>query len=158
MVRLGGDTDAVLQDAFSSRYKSALYSGVFENAVKKYRQRAKTSEKNGQDEDNEDFSIPARIRPSLVEESSARAQRSLESLPGKVVERARDFHRYIQYLGHADHGTIVITDLEVMLDDISRAEKLDDRMKDEILQDEEAKHVSTGLCLIVPSICDENSF
>lgn len=143
----------VLQDAFSSRYKSALYSGVFENAVKKYRQKSKTPSDKAQEEENKESSIPAKIRPSLVEESSARAQRNLESLPGKVIEQARVFHRYIQYLGHADHGhgAIVTTDLKLMLDDISRAEKLDDRMKDEILQDEEAKHVSMGLYFIIPS-------
>ena len=149
----GCDTDTVLQDAFSSKYKSALYSGVFENAVKKYRQKAKTQgEKKTQEEDNKDLVIPVRIRSSLVEKSSARAQRSLETLPGKVLEQAIVFHRYIQYLAHAEHGAIVPTDLKSMLDDISRSEKLDDRMKDEILQDEEAKHVSMSLRLIMTPI------
>ena len=36
----------------------------------------------------------------------------------------------------------------LVLDDISRAQKLDDRMKEEILQDDEAKNVSTILWLI----------
>ena len=151
---LGGDTDTVLQDAFSSRYKSALYSGVFENAVKKYRQKAKTrGEKAAQEEeDHKELNIPTRIRPSIVEDSSARAQRNLESLPAKVLEQARVFHRYIQYLGRAEHGTAAPTDLKLMLDDISRAETLDDRMKDEILQDEEARHVSIRLCFVAPPI------
>lgn len=147
----GGNTDTVLQDAFSSRYKSALYSGVFENAVKRYRQKAKTQSEQAQGDDKES-NIPARIRPSLVEESSALAQRSLESLPGRVLAQARVFHRYIQYLIHAEHGAIVTPDLKLMLDDLSQAEKLDHRMKGEILHDDEAKHVSIGLCLIVPPI------
>jgi hypothetical protein len=134
----------VLQDAFSSKYKSALHSGVFENAVKKYRQ--KTKKENG--DDHKQLSIPARIRPSVFEESSAQAQRILEALPGKVLEQTRVFHRYIQYLLQAHRGEVVTMDLMLMLDDISRAQKLDDRMKGEILQDDEAKNVSMSLCLI----------
>jgi potassium channel subfamily K, other eukaryote len=142
-----------LQDAYSSKYKSALYSGVFEHAVKSYRRDAKTNnEKNEQEEERKELNIPDVIRPSTVEDSSARAQRNLETLPGKVLERARVFHRYIQYLSHSEHGAVVTTDLKLMLDDISRAEKLDDKMKDEILQDEEAKHVSVGQGLVAPSI------
>ncbi|KAF9784079.1 hypothetical protein BJ322DRAFT_893091 [Thelephora terrestris] len=132
---------SVLQDAFSSKYKSALHSGVFENAVKKYRQ--KTKKEN--EDDQKQLNIPARIRPSVVEESSARAQRILEALPGKVLEQTRVFHRYIQYLLQAHSGEVVTMDLMLMLDDISRAQKLDDRMKEEILQDDEAKNM---LCIL----------
>lgn len=139
-----GETDIVLQDAFSSKYKNALYSGVFENAVKKYRQKAKKEH----EDDHKELNIPTRIRPSLVEESAARAQRTLEGLPGKVLEQTRVFHRYIQYLLQAHHGDVITTDLMLVLDDISRAQKLDDRMKEEILQDDEAKNVSTILWLI----------
>ena len=124
---------------------------MFENAVKRYRREAKAqSEKKVQEEDRKELNIPDTIRPSTVEESSARAQRGLEALPGKVLERARVFQRYIQYLSHSEHGAIVTTDLKLMLDDISRAEKLDDKTKDEILHDEEAKQVSMGLYLTIP--------
>ena len=40
----------------------------------------------------------------------------------------------------------------LVLDDISRAQKLDDRMKEEILQDDEAKNVSAILWLIASRI------
>ena len=133
------DTDIVLQDAFSSRYKSALYSGAFESAVMKYRREAKKVRDGDKESD-----APLKIRPSTVQESSARAQQNLESLPGKVLTEAKVFHKYIQYLLQTEPGGAVNTDLRSILDDISKTQKLDERMKDEILQDEEAKHVSTS--------------
>lgn len=133
-----------MQDAFSSKYKNALYSGVFENAVKKYRRK----EKEGKEDDYKGLNIPTVIRPFVVEESATRAQRNLENLPGKVLEQAGLFRRYIQYLLQAEHGGAATPDLELMLNDISRTHKLDDRMREEILQDEEARSVSVTLFLV----------
>jgi hypothetical protein len=142
---IGGDMDVVLQDAFSTKYKSAVHSGVFENAVKKYRKKMKNQSKNKTIEmANEEFRIPVGAQPSLVEESSARAQRNLESLPGRVLDQARDFHRYIHYLVQAEPEGIVSLDLKLMLDDIGRGNKLDEKMKGEILQDKDARNVSTS--------------
>ena len=145
------DPDIVLQDAFSSKYKSAVHSGVFENAVKKYRQKIKNqSKKKAKEEAEKELEIPARVRPSGDEELSARAQQSLESLPGKVLEQAKVFHRYIHYLVHGEPEGIVSTDLMSMLDDISRARKLDEKVKEDILQDEDARNVSTRPYFIIP--------
>jgi hypothetical protein len=136
----------VLQDAFSSKYKSAMHSGVFESAVKKYRREAKaSSKKKPGEEDSEELSIPTRVHPSAVEELSTRAQKSLENLPGQVLEQARVFHRHVQHLVQAEPEGVVGPDVKLMLDDIGRAQKLDERIKDEILQDEDARNVSTGL-------------
>lgn len=144
---------AVLQDSFSSKYKSALHSGAFEKVVKKYRQAAKVqSEKKPEEEGNGELNIPARVRPCAIEESSARAQKSLENLPGQVLEQARTFHRHVQHLVQADAEGVVGPDLKLTLDDISRAQKLDERVKDEILQDEDARNVSAGLPFTLHSI------
>ena len=122
-----------------------MHSGVFESAVKKYRQEAKArSEKKPEEEENEELNIPPRVHPSAVEELSVRAQKSLENLPGQVLEQARVFHRHVQHLVQAEPEMVVGPDLKLMLDDISRTQKLDERIKDEILQDEDARNVSAG--------------
>jgi len=142
----GGNSEIVLQDAFSSKYKNAMHSGVFQSVVKKYRQEAKArSEKRPEDEGNEELSVPTRVHPSVVEESSTRAQKSLENLPGQVLEHARVFHRHVQYLVQAEPEGVVGPDIKLMLNDISQAQKLDEKVKDEILQDEDARNVSTAL-------------
>lgn len=138
--------DIVLQDAFSSKYKSAVHNGVFENAVKKYRQRMKNQGKRkAKEEARKELRLPVRVHPSAAKESSARAQERLESLPGQVLEQAKVFHRYIHYLVQGEPEGMVFTDLKSMLDDISRARRLDEKMKDEILQDEDARNVSANL-------------
>lgn len=121
-----------------------MHSGAFEDAVKKYRRskKAQSEEKLGE---NRELSIPVEIRPSVIEESSARAQRSLESLPLRALEQARVFHRHIQYFVQTEPEGDLPPDLKLMLDDISRAQKLDERIKNEILQDEDARNVSTTL-------------
>lgn len=145
------DSGAVLQDAFSSKYRNALHSGAFEDAVKKYRQKKKAQTEKKEDEGlTGGLNIPAKVRPSALEESSTRAQRSLESLPIQTLEQARVFHRHIQYFVQTEPGAKVPPDLKIMLDDISRAQKLDERVKDEILQDEDARNVSEGLSLTLP--------
>lgn len=142
----GDNSGIVLQDAFSSKYKNAMHSGVFQGAVKKYRQQAKTrSEKKPEDEGNEELNIPIGVHPSVVEESSTRAQKSLENLPGQVLEQARVFHRHVQYLVQTESEGVIAPDIKLMLDDISQAQKLDEKVKDEILQDEDARNVSTAL-------------
>jgi hypothetical protein len=141
----GCNSDIVLQDAFSSKYKSALHTGGFEAAVKKYRQKKKAQKKEkGEEGDYGGLNISAKVRPSVVEQSSARAQHSLESLPGQVLEQARVFHRHIQYVAQVEPEGDVPLDLKRMLDDITRAQELDERMKYEILQDEDARNVSAG--------------
>jgi len=70
----------------------------------------------------------------------------------QTLEQTRVFHRHIQYFVQAEHRGDVPPDLKFMLDDISRTQKLDERVKDEILQDEDARNVSEGgLYLTIPS-------
>ena len=143
---LAGDVGVVLQDAFSSKYRSAVHSGVFKNAVKKYHQKSKSrGKRRAKPEVQEELEIPVGARPSAIEESSVRAQRSLESLPAKVLERTRVFHQYIHYLTQTGHEGLVSTDPDPMLNDITRTQRLDETTKGEVLQDEDAENVSTRL-------------
>jgi len=129
-----------------------MHSGTFENVVKKYRREMKVqSEKKVEVGTNKELGIPAKVQPSVVEGSSTRAQQSLESLPGQVLEQAKVFHRHIQHFAQVEPGGDIPPDLKLMLDDISRAQKLDERVKDEILQDEDARNVSADLYFQFPS-------
>jgi len=136
---------SVLQDVFSSKYKSALHSGAFENAVKKYRQRTKNESEKKPEEVNGGSSIPVRVHPSAVEESSSRAQKSLESLPTQVLEQAGIFRRHVQYFLQPEPERVVGPELKLILDDVARAQKLDERVKDEILEDEDARNTLSML-------------
>lgn len=140
------DADIVLQDAFSSKYKNALHSGVFESAVKRYRQKTKSqSEKKEREKEGKEINFHVTVQPSDVKESSSRAQRNLENLPAKVLGQTELFHRHIQFLVQSETGGIFTTNLESMLDDVDRAHKMDEKLRDEILQDEDARNVRT-LC------------
>ncbi|OBZ77638.1 Outward-rectifier potassium channel TOK1 [Grifola frondosa] len=118
---------SVLQEAGSSRYKRALHSEVFDNAVKKYRKRqaqeaAKARPRshlqdlrssaapksapgphgapNADGSQRHDLSAlyPAiRATKARVEESRGLAQRALETLPDEIISNAKVFHDYIQY-------------------------------------------------------------
>lgn len=138
-----------MQDVFSSKYKSALHSGAFENAVKKYRQKTKAESEKRPQETNGGLSIPVRVHTSVVKESSSRAQKKLESLPTQVLEHAGIFHRHVQYFLQPELDRVIGPDLKLVLDDIARAQKLDERVKDEILEDEDARNVSPGLFIII---------
>lgn len=142
---LNDNSNEVLQDAFSSKYKSALHSGAFQSAVKKYRQKTKAENEKRPEEVNGRLIIPLRVHPSVVDESSSRAQKNLETLPTQVLEQAGVFRRHVQYLLQPEPDRVVGPDLKLILDDIARAHKLDERVKDEILEDEDARNVSTGL-------------
>ena len=148
--------DTVLQEVFSSKYKNVLHGGGFESVIKKYRQ--EKIEERVREVSNEESDVSARIRTSVVGKSSARAQQILESLPEKVLEQARVFHRFTQCLGQAGPGGAVSTDLRLILDDIGQAQKLDEKMKDEILEDYEARNVSTTPSLAILTIQIINLF
>ncbi|KAH9939855.1 hypothetical protein B0H21DRAFT_885240 [Amylocystis lapponica] len=161
---------SILQDVGELRYKSALHSRVFDTAVKKYRKkqaqesaripRAHSRLQNvsrltqaivGQSDDDG-------TAPSPVDVGASRdvARRELEALPGKIIQHARTFHDYMQYFVDArgsrhppdsagaetgmGMGTDVPGELRHLLDDIAEGEHIGERVKREILQDEDAKN------------------
>jgi potassium channel subfamily K len=141
-----------LQDAWSTKYKSALHSGAFQKAVKTYRQRSKQ-----QDPLFSAHSSPApqpsstTNSASTVRASNERAQKHLEALPVQILRHAKAFYRHVQYfVHHSASGTeyregkenepTMPIDLKVMLDEIAHAQHLEERVKNELLQDEEARN------------------
>lgn len=79
-------------------------------------------------------------------ELHAQAQDHLEALPEKVLHHAKLFHQYIRFFvegGHILHQDGEVCDrLRGLLDEIVAMGGIGKVTKDELLQDEDARHVS----------------
>ncbi|THH32071.1 hypothetical protein EUX98_g2126 [Antrodiella citrinella] len=121
------ERQSVLQEVGSSRYKGALHSRLFDNAVKQFRlqENAETRRiaheqlspylrhrahslskppKVGEDTGEDDESESEAITPGLVDAVSEMAQRDLESLPADIIRQARTFHEHMQFYVKYEHG------------------------------------------------------
>ncbi|OSD08778.1 hypothetical protein PYCCODRAFT_1401521 [Trametes coccinea BRFM310] len=174
---------SVLQEASSSRYKSALHSRVFDKAVKKYRKRhlqdpkqrprpalnqssqrspsqRSQSRKDGPSDGHErtkssgsaNDASQGKPLEERLKETEELAQRALEALPGEIVRGARTFQEYMQYFvssgsdivydeneEDAEGVTKVPPDMKKLLDELAEMEHINERVKSEILQDEDAR-------------------
>ena len=83
-----------------------------------------------------------------IEAAEERAHKELEALPHEIIRQARTFHDYMHFFakggGHVDEDhdpNNVPRALRQLLDEIVASENVDDRVKQEILADDDAKHV-----------------
>ena len=149
----------VIEEAGSSRYKRALHSKTFDNAVKKYRQR----------EDDITKQIAAQNRPkaarshststidAAIEAAQTSAMRELEGLPNQIIRHSRTFFDQMRYLvekggqsldmmeSTGEIRTRIPMELKELLDEIAQYEEINERAKREILEDNDSRNVSTGL-------------
>lgn len=162
----------VLQEAGSSRYKSALHSRTFDKAVKKYRKKQlqegkqrprpilnkQNAEKPGSTSGSpHGHQAHAGAKPTAerFKESQEISQRALETLPGEVIKMSKQFQESMQFFvaGGAD-GTNPLQDrdaegengdlrippeMRTLLDELCNMETINERVKSEILQDEDAR-------------------
>src|ERR1700722_6945468 len=159
----------VLSETYSSHYKNAITTHVFDKAVKRYRQRTRmrpriqrTWSKRTVD------AFPLRSLPSFAASQQAmplipssdtqskvftqftepynRAQQQIDSLPIEILRRTQVFREHVQYfVGPGRKGKDVLKRMPVglkqLLCDITDVEKIGERVKEEILQDDAAKQV-----------------
>ncbi|KAH9917328.1 uncharacterized protein B0H18DRAFT_1123673 [Fomitopsis serialis] len=142
---------AVIEDAFSAKYQNAMHSQVFERAVRKYRRdtadeaaevphaeyqlqrtaadrmRNVDAIRKGEVSVEPEAQSMAAIQAQM-EEAHKKAHKELEALPHEIIRQARTFHDYMQTLRQ-------------LLDEIVANEDADERVKQEILSDDDAKHV-----------------
>ncbi|CCM01199.1 uncharacterized protein FIBRA_03247 [Fibroporia radiculosa] len=160
---------AVIEDAGSSRYQSAMHSRAFDKAVAKYRkdiarETARVSDADCdlhniagvKDADAEITTTNGRTTPVTTEDVASRldeaqkaTQCQLEALPGDIVTRARVFRDYLRYFEgdssqNADPSaegaqTNVPIEVRRLLDEIVKSEGVGERVKREILQDSDAR-------------------
>jgi predicted metal-dependent hydrolase len=144
----------VIAEAYSDRYKNALHSGAFARAVKQYRNRSGHDNIVAKEKPNP---VPA-VMPvgathediaTALAESKQQAQQSLEDLPHQIRKHIRTFHQHFQFFAgpnakaNVENLSEVPENLHKLMDDISGTERLAERIKKEILQDENARHVSS---------------
>ncbi|KAJ7868633.1 hypothetical protein B0H14DRAFT_2729837 [Mycena olivaceomarginata] len=146
---------SVISEAFSSKYHSALHAGIFERAVKRYRERARALAERTRRGKKQGVPISGLPRPPLSEHQSTddvlkevhtRTQTQLEALPHKILADAKTFHEHLSYFVGAgnkvkvDSGDDLPPGLQRLMNEITGAQKLGERIKREILQDEDARH------------------
>lgn len=161
----------VLQEAYNSRYRNALHVGAFDKAVKRYRQKfdqarpagrkrhrlhirrhgdppsTSHSSLNLHDHAGAPSRTPTQRIQTATHELHARAQERLEALPDHVLNHVKLFHRFIRFFvegGHILHGhdEEVSDRLRGLLDEIAALGGIGKVTKDELLQDEDTRHVS----------------
>ncbi|KAG8923479.1 hypothetical protein FRC01_012708 [Tulasnella sp. 417] len=147
---------AVLSEAYSSRYKSALQKGSFHKAMKSFegkeearREKSHDNEKSprgsidlAHDEAQHDIEVENAKCPSdLAQKILDSTRRHLDPIPLNVITHAKTFHDHVRYF--ANHPQYPHepppTSLTDLLDEIAESEKMDERMKQELLGDEEAR-------------------
>ncbi|KAJ7249438.1 hypothetical protein C8J57DRAFT_1521927 [Mycena rebaudengoi] len=151
---------SVIAEAFSSKYHTVLHSGVFDRAVKRYREQARAIAEKARRGKYKLFSPTSPTFPAIptvgsehnqsaedvLAESHSRAQATLEALPHKILADAKSFHEHLSYFvgpGNAiRQGTAdeLPPGLQQLMNEITGAEKLGERAKREILEDEDARH------------------
>jgi hypothetical protein len=83
----------------------------------------------------------------VLKEVHTRTQTQLEALPHKILADAKTFHEHLSYFVGAgnkvkvDSGDDLPPGLQRLMNEITGAQKLGERIKREILQDEDARHV-----------------
>lgn len=148
-----------------------MHSRAFDKAVAKYRKRAASkatkaasraehstqratnasdmTAEGGAAETAEPDPSGLVLTASKLEEVQAQTQRHLEALPHEIIHRARTFHDYMQYfaggrgrdLPGEGPQTNVPDELRKLLDEIARSEGIGERVKRDILHDNDAKNV-----------------
>ncbi|KAI0074973.1 voltage-gated potassium channel [Panus rudis PR-1116 ss-1] len=159
---------SILQEAGSSKYKSAFHFRMFDNAVRKYRKREnEETARIAKERIRKPGRLTSNVQSSddpagqdlqqTVEIAKQKAQGELEKLPGEIIRQAQNFHEHMQYFVNnaedpqsvydqtytpgeeTSEGSRIPSELKALLDEIAELEGIGARAKREILQDEDAK-------------------
>lgn len=81
------------------------------------------------------------------------AQRELEGLPRQIIQQARTFHDHVHFFVNSGAGvaeeaatqknTTVPKELRELLDELAEVEDLGERVKQEIMEDDDTRNVRT---------------
>lgn len=146
----------MIEEVGSSRYRSALHSKTFDSAVKKFRERENAEAKRLSTKTTP--RVPRAHSDSSLDDAlhSAKeaAQRELEGLPRQIIQQARTFHDHVHFFVNSGAGvaeeaatqknTTVPKELRELLDELAEVEDLGERVKQEIMEDDDTRNVSTS--------------
>ncbi|KAG9048489.1 hypothetical protein FS837_012745 [Tulasnella sp. UAMH 9824] len=147
---------AVISEAYSSRYKSALQKGSFHKAITSFEGKEEARMKRSNDNEKsprrsidlaheeseydaelEDAKCPSDLAQKILDST----RRHLDPIPLNVITHAKSFNDHVRYF--ANHPQYPNepppSSLMELLDEIAESEKMDDWMKQELLGDEDAK-------------------
>ncbi|KAF7313871.1 Tandem pore domain k+ channel [Mycena chlorophos] len=140
---------SVIAEAFSSKYHTVLHTGVFDQAVKRYRERAHVLATKARKRLTPGTTQTRPLqhhasKEDALREINDRTQTQLEALPHKILTDAKSFHEHMSYFvgqqAGVHAGEEMPPGLQSLLKEITGTEKLGERIKREILQDEDARH------------------
>lgn len=131
---------SVLSEAFSSKYHDVLRHGVLEKTVKILKARIERSKSHSQSRSRSHSRSRTRVA-AIMPLSDIKA--SMEKISGDLVLVARMFHEHVRYFSTGSRaGKPAPETLQKLLNDIAESEQLDKRVREELLQDEEASKAS----------------
>jgi len=146
---------AVISEAYTSRYNSALQKSAYRKAITNFEEKhhdehveeaeehtpARSldhAEETAEEElyEAKDFT-PSGLAQKILDSS----HHHLDPIPMDVIKNAKIFRDHVRYFaGHPMHPREPPPPtLSQLLDEMAEAEKMDDRMKQEMLSDEEAR-------------------
>ncbi|KAG6820922.1 hypothetical protein H0H93_009696 [Arthromyces matolae] len=167
----------VVSEAYSSRYKSIFTSGLINQAIKRYQDRAREAARERirprsatttlvstrppdtsttlvqpQSPFSATTLVPSFPLHKALTETEKRVTGRLESLPTEVLEHARTFGEEAKYLIEPNLELVRDRDglpegLGKMMDDLAGVERLGERIKEEILRDSDARHALLALSI-----------
>ncbi|KAK7047856.1 Potassium channel [Paramarasmius palmivorus] len=137
---------SVVSEAFTSRYKDVFRIGVFTRAVEKLRAKEqedairRARSKPAPSVSGEGSSTAASSRSS----ANDHAKRRLEQLPRQIIQHCKSFHDHMQFVSSprridGKEQERMPVGIQKLLDEIDGVEKLENRIKNEILQDLDAR-------------------
>ncbi|KZO91976.1 hypothetical protein CALVIDRAFT_601812 [Calocera viscosa TUFC12733] len=142
---------AVISEAYSSRYKTAVVRhGMLDRAVKHMHDAQAKEEANLRNHTKDhpptpsprisfDANTPLATRYQSVSKAIDKSQKDLEALPAELLRQAKNLHEHLNFLSKPPHGADMPPSMQKMIDEIAEAEKLDARMKSSLMEDEEAR-------------------
>ncbi|KNZ81641.1 Outward-rectifier potassium channel TOK1 [Termitomyces sp. J132] len=168
---------SILSEAYSSRYKSIFTSNRMTQAIKRYQQRARDVARErhllpsatlpliptpGLESSTTCVQPNSPLSPTTLGSSvpldialsdlQKRVSSHLEALPTEVLKHARTFGEEAQYL--IDPNVRLTQDregvpegLRKLMDDVAGVERLGERIKEEILRDDDARHALLAISI-----------
>ncbi|KAG8954860.1 hypothetical protein FRC04_010343 [Tulasnella sp. 424] len=143
---------AVLTEGYGSRYKHALQNGLVHKAIKSVERREEARKEKSQEKNlsrlidlaNEvqhEIELQNAQSPSdLAQKILDRTRRHLDPITSDVViTHAKKFHDHVRYFANHTYPPEPPASLKDLLDEIVESEEMDERVKQELLGDDDAR-------------------
>lgn len=142
---------AVISEGYGSRYKRALQHGPVHKAMKSFEgkeeaRREKSQEKSLRrlidlaNEVQHKIELQNARSPSdLAQKILDRTRRHLDPIPLNAITQAKKFHDHVRYFASHTYPHEPPTSLKDLLDEIVESEEMNERVKQELLGDDDAR-------------------